>query len=59
MYRSQITQELPGVPTKQQLRDLIKTTLFFYQVANEEQLVDSLIKEGSRCIEESKYDDAL
>ena len=41
------------------MRDLIKTAYFFYQVANEEQLIDSLIKEGSRCIDEAKYDDAL
>ena len=50
---------MPGVPNKQQIRDLIKTTLFFYQVANEEQLVDSLIKEGTRCIDETKYDGAM
>ena len=47
-----------GVPSKQQIRELLKTALFFYQVANEEILADSLIKEGSRCIEEGKLGDA-
>ena len=58
MYRSNITQELGGVPTKQQIRELLKTALFFYQVANEELLSESLIKEGTRCIEEGKLNDA-
>lgn len=47
------------MPTKQQFREFVKTALFFYQVANEEILADSLIKEGSRCIEEGKLTDAL
>jgi outer membrane protein assembly factor BamD (BamD/ComL family) len=59
MYRSQMTQELTGVPSKQEIRDFIKTVLFFYQVANEEHLVDSLIQEGAKCIDEKKLDDAL
>ena len=59
MYRSNITQELGGMPAKQALREFIKTALFFYQVANEEILADSLIKEGSRCIDEGKLTDAL
>lgn len=59
MYRENLTQELTGVPTKTQMSELLKTALFFYQVANEEILADSLIKEGTRCIEESKLADAL
>ena len=40
------------------MRDLIKTALFFYQVANEEKLADSLVKEGSRCLDEGNLNDA-
>jgi hypothetical protein len=58
MYRSQMTQELTGVPSKQEIRAFIKTVLFFYQVVNEEHLVDSLIQEGAKCINEKKLDDA-
>ena len=58
MYRSNVTQEMTGVPSKTGMRDLIKTALFFYQVAIEEKLADSLIKEGSRCLEEGNLNDA-
>ncbi len=54
-----MTQELGGVPSKQQIREFIKTVLFFYQVANEEKLVDSLIQEGTKCVDEKKLEDAL
>ena len=37
----------------------MKTALYFYQIANEEALADSLISEGQRCIEENKLQDAL
>jgi len=46
MYRGNITQELGGVPLKHEMKEFLKTVLFFYQVANEELLADSLIKEG-------------
>ena len=41
------------------MRDFLKATLFFYQIANEELLMNNLIKEGKRCIEENKLEDAL
>lgn len=46
------------MPSKQQVKEIIKTALFFYHVANEEILAESLIKEGSRCIDEGKLEDA-
>lgn len=47
------------MPHKQEMRELIKTALYFYQIANEEQLADSLIEQGHRCLEENKLQDAL
>jgi hypothetical protein len=58
MYRGNITQELGGVPLKHEMKEFLKTVLFFYQVANEELLADSLIKEGQRCLTEGKLNDA-
>jgi outer membrane protein assembly factor BamD (BamD/ComL family) len=58
MYRTHLTAELGGVPPKHQLKDLFKTALFFYQVANEELLADSLIQGGLALIDQGKLTEA-
>jgi len=52
MYKGSSTLEIRGYPDKANLKELLKSALFFYQVTNEENLINQLIKEGAKCIDE-------
>ena len=41
------------------MREFIKTVLYFNQIAHEENLINSLIKESMQCIEDSQLEAAL
>jgi hypothetical protein len=47
-----VTAEVIGVPDSAEMKEFVKTTLFFYQIANEEILMNKLIEESKRCLEE-------
>lgn len=60
IYRQNVAAELSGLPeTSKELREFIKTTLFFYQIANEEILMNQLIKESTKFIAETKFSSAI
>ena len=59
MYRGSTVSEVKGYPSKPALKELLKCALFYYQITNEENLINSLIKEGKKCIDDNKYEDAL
>eukprot|EP00347_Sterkiella_histriomuscorum_P010322 403376753 len=59
MYKSSTTLEIRGYPSKLKLKELLKSALFLYQITNEENLINSLIKEGKTCIQNTDYEDAL
>ena len=59
MYKGSSALEIRGYPDKPKLKELLKSALFFYQITNEETLITQLIKEGQRCLDEKRYDEAL
>lgn len=59
MYKGSCALEIRGYPDKANLKELLKSAFFFYQITNEENLINQLIKEGSKCIAEAKFEDAL
>lgn len=47
------------MPERERMREFIKTVLYFNQVAHEENLINSLIKESMQCIDNSQLEEAL
>ncbi|CDW79125.1 UNKNOWN [Stylonychia lemnae] len=59
MYKGSTTIELRGYPSKIKLKELLKSAVFLYQVTNEENLINQLIKEGKQCMDDQNFNDAL
>lgn len=51
--------ELKGWPNKESMKDMLKQAIYFFNITNEEHLIQKLINESQTCIQKEKYDDAL
>jgi len=50
--------ELKGKPDKESLKHMLKQAITFFNITSEEHCIQKLIKEGQKCIRQTKYDDA-
>jgi len=40
------------------MKNILKQAIYFYNVTNEEQLMQNLLDEGEKCVKREKYEDA-
>jgi thioredoxin-like negative regulator of GroEL len=54
-YRASITQEFREAPSKSQIKEMVRSAQFFHAMVNEERLINQLISEGQRCMDEGRW----
>ena len=59
VYRNNFAQEYRGTPSKQFVKDFVKSAMFFHSIAEEEIQLNDMIKEGKQCLDTGKLESAI